>query len=178
MAGVVVGHTVTYLVVLPHPHEREAVLRQTGHGYFSVLAMVAVLAGLFALGGVFLRGLIAGGPVRRRPVSLFARLACVQIVAFAGMEVTERLVTGAAVSELVRDQIIVGLLVQVLIAWLGARLIQGVRCAADRVRTAPASAPRQPTVVRLVRTGADRVVQPFLPRGSARAPPRLSFAVS
>jgi hypothetical protein len=175
-AGVVVGHLLTYLIAIPHAHEREALLRETGHSYFPVLAQLALLAGAVALGALFLRQLTGIGWLRSRPMSLFARLACTQVGAFAAMEVAERLVSGAPLAELVHDHIFVGLLVQVAIAWLGARVIEALSRAADRVRASLASLRRVRALISLDPPRREPIAAGFVPVAAARAPPLVSFA--
>ena len=40
-AGLVLSHWLAYLIAVPHAHERERLLEQTGHGYWPRAAAVA-----------------------------------------------------------------------------------------------------------------------------------------
>jgi hypothetical protein len=65
---------------------------------------------------------------------LVAMLATVQVVAFAGQEVLERLVSGAPLGDLVQEQVLaIGVVVQIGIGVLGAFALRWLTRAADRV---------------------------------------------
>jgi hypothetical protein len=177
LAGVAVGHVLTYVIAVPHAHDRDVVLRATGHGYFPLFAQVAALAGALALGALFLSRLTRLGPLRLGPSSLFARLACAQAGAFAAMEVTERLVSDTPLEEFVRDHLFVGLLLQVLLAWVGARSIQALSRAAERARPSLGGRLHIRAVVSLVRPLREPIAPGFVPLATARAPPPVALAV-
>ena len=178
LAGVVVGHALTYLLVLPHAHERAAVLRETGHAYFASFAELAVLAGAVALGVVFLRHLTTASRRRSPGMPGFASLASLQVVGFAAMEVTERVASGTPLAEFVRERLFVGLLVQVAVAWLLARIVQLVHAAAERVRTAGAPHRRVRAVSSVAPPAREPVAIGVVIVAGARAPPCASFAFS
>lgn len=102
-AGVLVGHALTYLMVLPDPARRAAVLAASGHAWWAVGApMSTALAG----GGITL--LIAcllnrdrGGGQSRHEFSywLGRRLASAQLLLFAALETVERVVAGHSLSD-------------------------------------------------------------------------------
>ena len=143
-AGVVVAHAVDYAIVYPSASERAAHLRVTGHGYWPLAVAVALgAAGLALL-------LAAGrGASRRRPATPpsgrwvnAGTLLAVQAVAFAILEMGERALAGLPPSVLLHSpDIWLGMLLQVPVAVLAARLLGAVEHAACRV----AEALRRPT---------------------------------
>jgi hypothetical protein len=173
VAGVVVGHLITYALLVPRPSDRAEVLRDTGHVYFPVALQAALLVGAVSLGWWFLRALTGRDRSQVRPSTLFGRLARLQLAGFAAMEVVERVASGTPLIELVRDHVVVGLAVQLLLAWLAARLLAALTKTADRIGRAetawrppgafvPLPPLRRPVRGRLVCGAA-----------AARAPPRI-----
>jgi hypothetical protein len=171
VAGVVVGHLITYVLLLPRPSDRAIVLRDTGHAYFPAVLQAALLVGALSLGSWFLRTVI--GRERSAPSSstLFARLARLQLAGFAAMEVVERIASGTPLVELLRDHIVVGLAVQLVIAWLAARFLAALARAAERIRGAGAEGRPARAVIPFPLLRGD--VRGGLVRGTfaARAPP-------
>jgi hypothetical protein len=86
----------------------------------------------------------ASGPARIR--RLFPRLWLMQGVAFAGMEVAERLSAGAPLRDILLGRVlVVGLIVQALVAAVGALLLQVLhRAAAGLARLAGTPRTAQP----------------------------------
>jgi hypothetical protein len=177
IAGVVVGHLITYAVLVPGPSDRAAVLRDTGHAYFPLALQAALLVGAVSLGSWFLRALTVRD---RSPVTtstLFGRLARLQVAGFAAMEILERVASRTPLIELVRDHVVVGLAVQLLVAWLAARLLAALTRTADRVghlanRWRPAGAFVSLPALRLRARGrlARRAAAARAPPGLLRAP--------
>jgi hypothetical protein len=171
-AGVLCGHVLTYLLAIPDPVRRAAVLADTGHTWWAPAVLVGAILGV---GGVLwvLAGRLseAGSDPRGRDLAawLAPRLAAWQIAVFAAIEVTERVLTGHALSELIRHEVVEhGLLAQVVVAlaltavlWCLALTVELVCAAIDRPRLQPPARP-----VRLIRGG----VEP--PRRHRRAPLR------
>ena len=151
-AGVLVGHWLTYALLLAQPARREAVLSATGHGYLRLASVTVLVLILLALGSAVMCALGAGsdpagasraGRIRR----LFPRLWLLQGLTFAGVEVVERLIAGAPLGVLLGRVLLVGLLVQALAAAVGAVLLHALhRAAASLARLVgspgTASAPR------------------------------------
>jgi hypothetical protein len=121
--AVLAGHGLTYAIVHPDGHERAGLLASTGHAYLHLLdgpglvlalasALAAVLVGLGRLGHA---------PDR---VTLFRRLAVFQVVAFVGMEIAERIASGAPLGT-AGDAVLlaVGIAVQLALAGAGAWLL-------------------------------------------------------
>src|SRR3990170_7977573 len=92
VAGVVIAHEVSYLLVHPDPHARNAALHLSGHGYWDLAVAGAVVLGIAAVlartGGAFLAARSATGePTNLR--SLWSRLALVQVGLFLVGETVE-----------------------------------------------------------------------------------------
>jgi hypothetical protein len=79
MAGAQFAHVVDYRVVHPDGHEREEVLRATGHGYFAYLPLIAPLLGVALVVGFVaaVAGAQRGRPVRVTGAFAFAALPLV-----------------------------------------------------------------------------------------------------
>jgi hypothetical protein len=136
--GVVLGHVLTYLVLVPNEAARTALLARTGHAYFSVFAQVALAVGAVGAAASGLGSL--GREAGSRAVS-FGRLARFQVFAFVWMEVAERVASRAGFGELFRADMVVGVLVQIgvaaLFAWLVSVLGRVVGGRRRDVRTHP-----------------------------------------
>jgi hypothetical protein len=170
--GVLCGHVLTYLLAIPDPVRRAAVLADTGHGWWAPAVLVGAI---LAVGGVLwvLAGRLseAGGDPWGRDLAgwLGPRLAAWQLVLFAAIEVAERVLTGHALGDLIRHEIVEhGLLAQVVVAlaltmvcWCLALTVDLVCAAIDRPRVPTSARP-----VRLIRGG----VEP--PRRHLRVPLR------
>jgi hypothetical protein len=156
VAGVVLGHWLGYLLAVPDAAIRAEVLSQSGHGYWLFAVKLAVILGVTGLATVFARAL----GLLIRPHSdvdgeddsfstVAARLVGLQVLGFAGMEVTERLAAGAPVASLLQhDAFLIGVLVQILVAGIGALLLLRFAREAERVALAlvgaRSSLPRPP----------------------------------
>src|SRR5256885_83661 len=100
-AGVVAGHSIAYVAAIPDASRRGALLAQTGHSYWGTALVAALLAEVLALAAVatchFRAGLAAPAaeplPIRLGGVQLAIRLSVIQVAAFTGLEVGERLVS-------------------------------------------------------------------------------------
>jgi hypothetical protein len=160
VAGVVLGHWLTYVLAVTDPHVRAEVLAASGHSYWVLAVKVAVVLVFAALGTVLLRHL--GGRSRpeetaEEPFSwIAARLSVLQVVAFAAMEVTERLVVGAPIAHMLHHHLfLMGVAVQLLVACAGGLVLLWFSRAADRV--------------------ADALGRPRLPRQAAVQTVRIEF---
>ncbi|HWD07588.1 MAG TPA: hypothetical protein VHA57_00700 [Actinomycetota bacterium] len=124
MLGVVIGHSVTYLLAVP-ALVRSNLLAATGHAYWSNAVSAGLLAGLAAAGGVVIRSFRAGRQGRRvgslaYPGAVW-RLALVQVLAFSILEICERALAGVPVASMFQDHIYpLGVGIQVLVAVIGA----------------------------------------------------------
>jgi hypothetical protein len=137
-AGLVLGHLLAYALAYPGEASRRAHLAGTGHGWLDVvtLSLMAVVPAVLALTAI--RSLRDGS---RR--TTWVRLASLQVPAFLLIEVAER---GASFDRALTDPaVLLGLVVQVLVAAVAALLLRGfsraVAAAAARVRSRRAPAP-------------------------------------
>ena len=178
-AGVLIGHWLTYALLIAQPARREAVLSATGHGYLRLASVTVLVLILLALGSALMCALDArsdpagasrAGRIRR----LFPRLWLLQGLTFAGVEVVERLVAGAPLGVLLGRVLLVGLLVQALAAVVGAVLLRMLhRAAASLARLV--SSPGTASVPRIIPSLAPCLTGPRSPllAGAAglRGPP-------
>jgi hypothetical protein len=176
VAGLVLGHVVSYLIAVPDPHQRAFLLQRTGHAYLPALGEAALILALGGIVALFVRafaGFRGGGP--EGVVRLACALALVQVSAFAGQEVLERLVAGAPLRELVGDHIlIVGAIVQIAIAAAGAATLRWLTRAAVRLATSVgsrAALPRVRPVLALPDTALPANARLLVWAGRVRAPP-------
>ncbi len=115
--GVLAGHAVAYLVAYPHDAARASLLISTGHGYLRHAVLIAVLGGAVALTLAVARG--AATMWRRASVLICS----IQVVTFIGVELLERIASGAPVSGVSRIAVI-GVLVQVAMGVLVALFLR------------------------------------------------------
>jgi hypothetical protein len=144
VAGVVLGHWLGYLLAVPDASIRAQVLSQSGHGYWLFAVKLAVIFGVTGLVTVFVRAL--GRLIHPHPdvegegdrfSTIAARLVGLQVLGFASMEVTERVAAGAPVASLLQhDAFLIGVLVQLLVAGIGALLLLRFARQADRMALA------------------------------------------
>jgi hypothetical protein len=137
-AGVLLGHWLTYVFAVPDPRVRTEILAVSGHSYWLVAIKVAVVLGFVSFGTVLVRYL--GAATRGEPtgadrvIALAARLSLVQLVAFTAMEVAERIAAGAPVAEMFGHHLFVlGLAVQIVVAFAGAFVLLWFGRAAARI---------------------------------------------
>jgi hypothetical protein len=126
MAGLVLGHVLAYLIAVPDPEHRAFVLQRTGHEYLPAMAEAALVLALAGIAAVVIRA-FAPGPRggSERFFRLAGRLGLVQVLAFGGLEVVERMVAGAPLRHLASDHILViGMAVQVAVALAGAAFLR------------------------------------------------------
>ena len=120
LAGAVCAHTLAYAVTFPDRMARQSVLQVTGHAYWHAAAAAA------GVGVIWFAVHHAAGHVlagrQRRPFTHdlrqnFVALAALQLATFAGMEVIERAASGAPLTSLLDQHVlVVGLGVQLLVA--------------------------------------------------------------
>jgi hypothetical protein len=170
LGGVLIGHEVAYAILLPSATVRHAVLASTGHGYLGFVDTPALTVGIASLAALFLGRL---GRRREEPSfrELVARLAGFQVLAFATIELVERIGAGAPVNDLVRI-LPVGGLVQLVVAAVAALLLRALlrAAAAAELLGSPAPAPRWVSIPLVVPAGI--VPAPGVPLGQrGRAPP-------
>jgi hypothetical protein len=176
MAGLVLGHVLAYLIAVPDPHQRAFVLQRTGHEYLPALAEAALVLALAGIAAVVIRA-FAPGPRggSERFSRLAGRLTLVQVLAFGGLEVVERIVAGAPLRHLASDHIlVVGTAVQVVVAAAGAAFLWWLARTSTKLAetiSLPAPLPRTGAVVALASTSWSPVPATFGSIGNIRAPP-------
>lgn len=176
LGGLLLGHGLAYLIAVPDPYHRDLLLQRTGHGYLPTLieaALVLLLAGTASLVGRNLRR----GPSREPGIAVLAsRLAVLQVVAFVGQEIAERVIARVPLAALGHDDVFaLGLVMQLGIAVLGALALRWLVRVSNRVPeliVAPPAVPRR--AVALPIAPPVRVAIPLRPllAFAMRAPPR------
>jgi hypothetical protein len=127
--GVLVGHWLAYVLAVPDPAARAGILAASGHTYWLLAVKLAAVLAIVGLGTLVLRHLSSrasdADQPERTPLSLIAaKLCAIQVLAFTGMEVAERVAVGAPLGHLFDHRIfLVGLAVQVLVSCAGALLL-------------------------------------------------------
>lgn len=135
VAGLLIGHALSYLLAVPDPYHRDLVLNRTGHGYLPAAGDAALILALAGMAAIVLRAWSARGPRETRTfASLASLLAVVQVAAFAGQEVLERLVAGARLGDLVHGHLLlIGVVVQIAVALVGATVLRWIARTAGRI---------------------------------------------
>jgi hypothetical protein len=176
VAGLVLGHVLSYLIAIPDPHHRDLVLHRTGHGYLPALAQVAVILAIAAVATVVGRAFASRPAVRDGSCAALARrLAIVQVAAFGGQELLERLVAGAPLDDLVHGYVLLaGVTAQVVVALAGAALLRWLARVSDALAesSTPAHVLPRPAPVFAVTTSPEPVRgRLFASPVRGRAPP-------
>ncbi len=135
LAGVGVGHVGEYMLLAHDDTAWHRLLAHTGHQYLPSALNTATFVALLGLALVFVvgvrRGLGAtdGG---RRALRWSAALPVAQMLAFATLEVGERLVAHAPLNDLV-VVLVIGLPLQALVGFLAGRLTAELEQAGERL---------------------------------------------
>jgi hypothetical protein len=134
MAGLVLGHTLSYWMAVPDPHQRQFVLQETGHGYMPALTEVALMVAVAAIAALVARAFGHRGERTETFLTLARTLAVVQVCAFVGQEVLERLVAHTPLYTLGHDHVLLtGVVVQVALALVAARTLLWIARASARL---------------------------------------------
>jgi hypothetical protein len=173
--GLIVGHLLSYLIAIPDAARRDAVLAASGHAYLHLAGDVAVVLAFAAVVTAMLRAAAErGGTELPSSVRLALCLGALQAGAFVAMEVGERLVSGSGLGELFADHLFgVGIVVQLVIASLGAILLRWLGRVAVRIAAALGRSPRRRLAgTKWIRSGSARAPRrTFAGIVTARAPP-------
>jgi hypothetical protein len=177
LAGVGLGHVAEYLLLAPDNHQRHDLLARTGHHYFPAALGIALFVGFLAVALLFVAGVARGlgwiGP-RRLALQRWHVLPAAQVLAFTGLEVTERATAHASFAD-IGVVLAVGLPIQALVGFLAGRLVAQLEETAeqlgDRIRAATRRAhrPRRATLRPAPLLGVAR--GPARATVSPRAPP-------
>jgi hypothetical protein len=139
VAGAVIGHMVAYVLAVPSPTVRVALLGATGHAYWTAAIAAAVVLGLASLAATLRRrfraGLLAGRPQPGERLGRVAgQLAGFQIAIYLVQEALERLEAGVPPHALLDGRLLVtGVAVQTAIALALAVLLTLAGRAAEAV---------------------------------------------
>jgi hypothetical protein len=184
VAGAVLGHMVAYVLAVPSPTVRVALLGATGHAYWTAAIAAASVLGLASLAATLQRrfraGLLASRPQPSdRLGRVAAQLAGFQVAIYLVQETLERLEAGIPAHALLDGRLLVtGVVVQTAIALVLAVLLTVVGRVAEAAGRALRPRPRraEPTglpVVDLVVAWPSRLLATGL---GSRAPPRCLLA--
>ncbi len=146
VAGLLLGHALSYAIAIPDPYHRDLVLDRTGHGYLPLLAEAALILLLAGVAAAVARALSDRRSERTdRFVGLAGLLACVQVSAFVGQEVLERVVAGVSLGDLAHDHLLsIGSVVQVVVAIGAAGLLRLLARTSSRLADVVRSRVEQP----------------------------------
>ena len=137
VAGAVVGHTLAYVLAVPHPGARLVLLATTGHTYWSTAIAVAVVCGLASVASSLVRQFRAGLlPPQRPPERSVGRLAghlgLVQVAIYLVQETLERVAVGASPGSLLQGRLLaVGLVAQLVVAVVLAVVLRAAGLVAE-----------------------------------------------
>jgi hypothetical protein len=137
VAGAVVGHMVAYVLAVPSPTVRVALLGATGHAYWTAAIAAASVVGLASLATTLRRrfraGLLAGRPEPgERLGSVAGQLAGFQVAIYLVQEALERLEVGIPAHALLDGRLLgIGVVVQSAIALALAVLLAAAGRAAE-----------------------------------------------
>jgi hypothetical protein len=184
VAGAVVGHMVAYVLAVPSPTVRVALLGATGHAYWTAAIAAASVLGLASLAATLRRrfraGLLASRPQPSDRLGRVAgQLAGFQLAIYLVQETLERLEAGIPAHALLDGRLLVtGVVVQTAIALALAVLLVAAGRVAEAAGRALRPRPRRvepagPPMVDLVVAWPSRLLAAG--RGS-RAPPRSLLA--
>jgi hypothetical protein len=126
LAGLVGAHLLDYFLVLPDAASRHAVLAETGHGYMGLALWLAVASAIMAGVTSVALGIRRGSGSADEPLafgSLAWRLVVLQPAGFLVLELVERIAAGVPAHHLLEPVIAVGVLLQALVALIGAAIL-------------------------------------------------------
>jgi hypothetical protein len=138
LSGVFAGHAVAYYLAVPGAGQRNALLAQSGHSYWSIAVTVTVLAELAGVLAVATRHFRAGragtSSLRMSFPQLARRMAAMQVGAFGVLEVAERARSGVPIGEMFHNHLFpIGVVIQLLVACAGALLLSCLARAAEAI---------------------------------------------
>jgi len=183
VAGSEAGHSLAYRLVIPGTAQRDQVLRDTGHDYFSYIPLACGFAGaLFVLALARRVTLARRGVAGPRPSA--AWFAAVPVLTFFLQEHLERLISegGFPWGAVLEPTFLPGLLLQLPMALLAYALVRLLLRGAEALGHALAKPLPQLPLLRplFIPAPAEADAGPRKPvlalRCAGRAPPRLSLA--
>jgi uncharacterized membrane protein YeaQ/YmgE (transglycosylase-associated protein family) len=173
LVGLLIGHVAAYDLVYPDGHVHAAVLAASGHDWIWLLEPSVVLGFLVAL----VAGFMGSRRSHRRREARFRVLALVQVGAFLGMELLERLGHGLTATDITHELvdhglwlvIVIGIGAQLLTAWLASAASRTIADAAQTPTRERVAKPARPHILASI---TSRPVPPRMVRAhGSRAPP-------
>jgi hypothetical protein len=167
-SGVILGHLVAYVVAYPAEVDRSTRLAETGHGSFPLL-LVSAVAAIPAVLSLLAVRVIRG---ERSPTVLTTALwlGAIQVPVFVAMEFFERGMSFELL--LLEPALIVGLVIQVLVAVTSAILLTTVFRALRAFISRRSDVPKLATARPIAPTTDEPPARfDFLSNGLRRAPP-------
>ena len=175
VVGLLIGHVAAYDLVYPDGHVHAAVLAASGHDWLWLLEPSVIVGLLVAV----IAGFLGSRRSHRPREARFRVLAAIQVGAFLGIELLERVGHGLTLADITHELtdhglwlvIVIGIAAQLLTAWLGSAASRSVARAAE----APAS-PRhvlRPRPHILASITARPVPARSMRAHGSRAPPRV-----
>jgi hypothetical protein len=118
-AGTLAAHSIAYWMVASDPHHHASLLLSTGHGYWGVVTPLALGLSVAGIAGSLISS--SGTVARFGDVAL--RAVALQLLAFLIMETIERATVGGSLVVIKEPVVLVGLVVQMVIALAIAGLL-------------------------------------------------------
>jgi hypothetical protein len=173
VVGLLIGHVAAYDLVYPDGHVHAEVLAASGHQWLWLLEPSVILGLLVAV----IAGFVGSRDRRPREVR-FRVLASIQVTAFLGIELLERLGHGAALTDITHELtdhglwlvLLIGIGAQLLTAWLGSAASRAVAVAARSQPTPRTPVPSRPGILPSIARRLSRA--PVMRAHGSRAPPR------
>ena len=175
VVGLLIGHVAAYDLVYPDGHVHAAVLAASGHEWLWLLEPSVVVGLLVAI----VAGFLGSRRSHHHREARFRVLAAIQVGAFLGIELLERLGHGLTVSDILHELtahglwlvIVIGIGAQLLTAWLGSAASRSIAGAAHVPAPPRIHRPSRPHILASV---AGRPVPAQTVRANhSRAPPSI-----
>ncbi len=174
-AGALVGHACTYALVQPDGGARQSLLAATGHAWVHIANEAGAAIAIVAVTAAVLGRLARRRAADVAAVSVFGRLAALQVVSFVAMEIGERAWAGVPLGGAMANGVLVlGVVVQLMIALAAAAVLSHLLRSVDRlVHDFSALVPPPRAVGRISAAAGSRGPAPIRTTPSIRAPPSL-----
>ena len=123
--GVVAAHWLAYRLTTPAGHHGSDILHATGHRYWTWFVAVALGALVAGLAGFAHQRMQAGASMGAGALYRYSlgRLITLQTVGFLLLEIVERLASGGSLDLAHQPAVVLGVGLQVVIAFIGALLL-------------------------------------------------------
>ena len=119
------AHWLAYRLTTPAGHHESEILHATGHGYWTWFVAVALGALVAGLAGFAHQRMHARAPMGASALYRYSlgRLITLQAVGFLLLEIIERLASGGSLDLAHQPAVVLGVGLQILIAFIGALLL-------------------------------------------------------